>query len=223
MQLAEELARLAELHGRGELSDAEYESAKRQVLAGNHEQMSTVQDPPPVTGHSSPTDPTLDVAPPTQDANAKRSRTPLIVGVVVVLILVAGAAGAFALSGHGGSGSGPKVAHAMDLANTVSAKGLGCTDAKSQKPDNSFGTAISEEVTCKVGTEDTTIDLYPDHGAVTNAEGLAKGVGCSFAKGFGIRTFVIVVGDNWTISPRSETTARKIQPATGGTVKVIKC
>lgn len=62
MGLADELARLAELHKRGELSDAEYESAKQQVLAGTHDRDLPEQDPPVPPHRPSEMEPTLNVA-----------------------------------------------------------------------------------------------------------------------------------------------------------------
>jgi hypothetical protein len=78
-------------------------------------------------------------------------------------------------------------------------------------------------VECTINGEDISIDEYLNAQQVAYQADLAKGVGCSLAKQFGISDLYDVQGYNWTVTPKTASTAQAIQNTIGGKVVHITC
>jgi hypothetical protein len=77
------------------------------------------------------------------------------------------------------------------------------------------------ELECTISGEEVTIDEYMTAQQVAYNMGLAKGVGCTIAKQFGLTDLVWVEGANWTVSPKTTPTAEAIKNAINDGAKVV--
>ena len=105
---------------------------------------------------------------------------------------------------------------------------LGCTaapPAPSTGDINIGGIKPKAELDCTVNNESVTIDEYLNAQQVSYNMNLAKGIGCSFAKSFGLTDLAYDSADNWTVSPSTLATTQFIQHTLGGSAKtsVIHC
>ncbi len=101
---------------------------------------------------------------------------------------------------------------------------LGC-HATPQSPTMDMGfISPRAELDCSVNGEDVTIDQYANAEQVAVNLGMFHGIGCDYAKAFGITTVAWVQEANVTVSPQTVGTARQLQHALGGgRLKVVKC
>jgi hypothetical protein len=77
---------------------------------------------------------------------------------------------------------------------------------------------------CTISGESVSIDEYVNAQQVAYNARLAKGIGCQFAKQFGMTEIVYVVGTNWTVTPSTAPTAEAIKKAIGaGTIVTLHC
>jgi hypothetical protein len=100
---------------------------------------------------------------------------------------------------------------------------LGCT-AKPSPPDTINLDVDIKPVNsyeCTINGEQVTSDEYLNAQQVQHNAGLAKSVGCSFAKQFGLSDLNYVIGYNWTVSPDTASTAQSIKNTIGGNAKVV--
>jgi len=97
--------------------------------------------------------------------------------------------------------------------------GLSCADYQSvAKNDREFGTENATDVgKCELDSETIELAVWKDRGQVDNWMGFSKTLGCTIGKGFGLSSFDYVAGDSWVISNLSQTLAKKISDAVGGT------
>ncbi len=101
---------------------------------------------------------------------------------------------------------------------------LGCS-AEPPAPDSTNidvgAIKPKNELDCTIISEDVEIDEYLNAQQVAYNSNLAKGVGCSLAKQFGLKDLPYVVGYNWTVSPSTTATAQQIKTAIGGHSAVV--
>lgn len=104
---------------------------------------------------------------------------------------------------------------------------MGCSDLNTSSSSNviSIGPSgyDSGHGNCTVDGEDTKIEIYKDAGAQKNQTNLAAGLGCQIAKNFGISEYDYVQRNLWDVSPKTQTTAKKIAAAIGGEAKHVSC
>ena len=79
-------------------------------------------------------------------------------------------------------------------------------------------------LTCTIDGEDTSISQWQTHADLERQIAIAKAFACPLARGFGTSDIVVVTGDNWAVSPASQTVGDKIRAAIGGSeLRVIPC
>ena len=100
---------------------------------------------------------------------------------------------------------------------------LGCKAMPPSDTSEDIGIKPKTELDCTINGEDVTIDEYLNAQQVAHNDGLAKGVGCAFAKSFGLTELNYVEDDNWTVSPDTTSTAQAIQRALGGKLITLHC
>jgi hypothetical protein len=78
---------------------------------------------------------------------------------------------------------------------------------------------------CTINGEPTEIDEYRNSQQVASQEQLAAGMGCQIARQFGVKDGYYVVGENWTVTPKTNGTAQQIEQAigNGAAIKAIHC
>lgn len=98
--------------------------------------------------------------------------------------------------------------------------GLGCTATPATRNEAGGGIQPVSSLDCTINGEPVMIDEYRNADQVASQIQLAKGPGCAIAKQFGVTSASYVVGVNWTVTPKTEITAKAIRDAIGGTAKV---
>jgi hypothetical protein len=145
--------------------------------------------------------------------------------ILVVLLAACGNAG----TSSGGAASFKTPA---EIAAAISAKGVGCTDYAEKDLTASASNEINlgnfkqyelGEGDCTVNGEKTKITVFKDSGAKGTALGMARTIGCAFAKGFGVTGYDFIEGPTWMVSPKTKTTVDLIQPAIGGNTQHVDC
>ena len=128
-------------------------------------------------------------------------------------------------SGSSGGASGPHFDTPAQLVAQLKAKGAPCVRYKTTNPKEGIqiGPSAASSASCTLDGELVEIAFYKDKGEMDNVEGIGKSIGCSVAKGFGVKTLDYVRGDVWEITPDSETTAKKLANALGATEHHVKC
>jgi hypothetical protein len=100
---------------------------------------------------------------------------------------------------------------------------LGCA-ATASTSQEIVGIKPVNSLDCTINGENVSIDEHLNAQQVQHNVDLAKGVGCSLAKQFGLNDIYYVQGYNWTVSPNTASTAQAIQMAIGaGKVVHIHC
>jgi hypothetical protein len=114
---------------------------------------------------------------------------------------------------------------AKDIQNALTAAGLNCTGyAVVPKEDRELGQESAVSVgTCELDGESVQLVVWKDNGQRDNFSGLAKSIGCEFAKAFGIQSLDWVDGDKWQITGTSQTLASQVSKDFDGKARNVKC
>lgn len=135
--------------------------------------------------------------------------------VVVVLLSPLTACG-----GGSDDSSAPPAESPAELRDVFQANGLDCRHFL-PKPDREVGT--DAQGTCEVDGEDTELSTFRDHKQLDNWLGLGEKFGCAVAKQFGITSYTVVIGPDWTATPNTAATGRKIAEAVDAEMKTVRC
>lgn len=159
---------------------------------------------------------------------AAASKRPLLVAagavaVLVAMVVTAGTAWFLFLRSDV-----PSFDSVEQIASELAATGEGCDsveiDDLSEESEFDFGPPPVESASCEFGGEDLDISVYKDAGALENAVGLAEGIGCAFASGFGLKSFNFVTGEQWFVTAETRTTAESVAGALpGSSLREISC
>lgn len=136
-------------------------------------------------------------------------------------IAIVGIALAIGLAACGGS-KGFRVTSPEDLRSKLEQQSIPCSGWKTVADANLTFYADAEGQ-CVIDRETVNVITFKDNGALKNWGGSLKGIGCAIGSGFGVNSFYWVEGNAWAIHPDTETTAKKIASAIGGTVKRTDC
>jgi hypothetical protein len=98
---------------------------------------------------------------------------------------------------------------------------LGCA-AQPDTTSVDIGIKPQRSLECSISGEDVSIDEYASGQQVASMMGMARGIGCSIAKQFGITDVAYVVAGTVTVSPQTAGTAQRIQDAIGAGTKLEK-
>jgi hypothetical protein len=98
---------------------------------------------------------------------------------------------------------------------------LGCAATPaSPSTVNLGGIKPVNSLDCTINGEDVGIDEYLTAEQLAYNMNLAKGVGCSIAKQFGVTVAYYVNGYNWSVTPKTAVTAGQIKNAIADDAKI---
>ncbi len=116
----------------------------------------------------------------------------------------------------------PSVESPEEVVSLMADAGIGCTGFEATATDD-LEQGADQQGRCEFDSEALTISTFKDAGQKQNYVGLGETLGCAMGAAFGITNISYAEGENWIVTPETQTVAEQIADAVGVESHTITC